>query len=502
MSNIDSPKETSDRMDDDNSINPSLEDIEEYLTPENVASTSALLKSSFLLYVKFFYRFISREDFQIKKFHHRIIRRLEEFVLGSPKKKNLGICLPPRSGKSQLMILWASWCFAIEPRCNFIYTCYEETITNKMSNDIQNIINSYPYQLLFGVKFNKNATAKCFWETKQGGGFRAGPLHSAITGFGAGGGGKKFKGAFIIDDPLNAKFYNSDAEKRKVDDVYQTVIKKRLNNPDRTPIVMIMQRLAVDDLVAYVQQNEGEDWEFEIVKALDESTNPPTSFWEERFPVERLLKEKKQSPAIFEAQMQQHPVVLGGELVKESWFKFYSTKQSYRYRRVFFTADTAFKANEWNDFTAIGLWAMTDKHELHLIDLLHERIEAVDLLRKAMAFKNKWAGGVNGLRSNVFYIEDRASGMELIQRMRREGGFSVIPVRDRGYDKSTRWANYLLPYLEAGTIMFPDSAQNPISREVINELTMLQADMHHKHDDIADMIAQAGEMAFSSGGLF
>ena len=56
MSNIDSQKE---RIDDDDSINPSLEDIEEYLTPENVANTSVLLKSSFLLYVKFFYRFIS-----------------------------------------------------------------------------------------------------------------------------------------------------------------------------------------------------------------------------------------------------------------------------------------------------------------------------------------------------------------------------------------------------------------------------------------------------------
>lgn len=483
-------------------LNKNAIDIEKYLSPDNISATATLLKTNFALYVKFFYRFISQDDFQIKKFHWRIIKKLEEHVYGNPKRKNLCINLPPRSGKSQLMILWASWCFAIEPRCNFIYTCYEERITNKMSDDILNIMRSRPYQMLFGVKLNKNSEAKCLWETKEKGCFRAAPLHAALTGFGVGGSGDSFKGAFIVDDPLNAKFFNSAAEKLKVENVYQTVVKKRLNNPAKTPIVMIMQRLATDDLVGYIQREEPEDWDFVVVKALDESKNPPESFWEERFPVETLLKEQKQSKMVFAAQMQQKPIVLGGELVKEEWFKFYNPREKYRYNRVFFTADTAFKNNEYADYTAVGLWAVTDKGNLHLIDLLHKKIDAVDLLKEMLAFKNKYSGGVGGLPARVFYIEDRASGMELIQRVRREGGFSVIPVKDEGFDKLTRWNNYVFPYLEAGNILLPENKENPISREVMNELVALCGDMSHSHDDITDCISYAGKIAFTRKGIF
>lgn len=551
---------------------------------------------------------------------------------------------------SILMIMWISWCFAIDPTCNFIYTCYEERITNKMSDDILNIIRHPFYQKLFGVQMNSNTEAKALWETKEKGTYRASPIGGAMTGFGCfdkntpiwtengverigdivekkkdvkiltfdgenlsfqeverfvkndistyrriifedgevldattdhifhttegekradelttdsvllsfcedakdcvfkgtkpfslrerkiykiknipnkpsycltlkkvnnlfvgnsgvfvhncGKSGDSFGGAFVVDDPLNAKFFNSDAEKQKVLDAYQAVIKKRLNNTAKTPIVLIMQRLAVDDLVGYIEDNEAEDWKIIKVPALNENVNPPKSNWEWKSPTEVLLKEKKQSPYIFAAQMQQKPVVLGGELVKEEWFKFYNPLDTVRYKKVFFTADTAFKTNEWNDYTAVGLWAITEKNDLRLIDLLHKKIEAVDLLKEFFAFKNRWSGGVRGLPANVFYIEDKASGMELIQRMRREGNVSVIPVKDKGFDKMTKWNNSLFPYLEAGNVLLPNDKNDPRSKDVISELVLLCGDGSHKHDDICDMMTQAGEIAFGKKGLF
>lgn len=551
---------------------------------------------------------------------------------------------------SILMIMWISWCFGIDPTCNFIYTCYEERITNKMSDDILNIIRHPFYQKLFGVQMNSNTEAKALWETKEKGTYRASPMGGAMTGFGCfdkdtpiwtengvekigdivegkknvrimtfdgekisfekieryvkndisqykriifedgevldatndhifhttegekradelsvnsvllsvSGGvkeavfektipfkleerricaitdiddkpsycltlnkvnnlfvgisgvfvhncgkiGDRFGGAFIVDDPLNAKFFNSEVEKKRVEENYQAVIKKRLNNPAKTPIVLIMQRLAVDDLVGYIEANEADDWKIIRVPALNEDVNPPKSNWEWKSPTEVLLKEKKQSPYIFAAQMQQSPVVLGGELVKEEWFKFYNPLDTVRYKKVFFTADTAFKTNEWNDYTAVGLWALTEKNDLRLIDLLHKKIEAVDLLKEFFAFKNRWSGGVRGLPANVFYIEDKASGMELIQRMRREGGVSVIPVKDKGFDKMTKWNNSLFPYLEAGNVLLPNDKNDPRSKEIIAEMVLLCGDGSHKHDDICDMMTQAGEIAFGKKGMF
>lgn len=804
-------------------------DFDKYLSDEMLPYTSALLKSDFEFYIQFFYRAIYKDYFRTCWFHKEIIKSLEEFVYGNPERKNLAISIPPRWGKSILMIMWISWCFAIDPTCNFIYTCYEERITNKMSDDILNIIRYPFYQKLFGVQMNSNTEAKALWETKEKGTYRASPMGGAMTGFGCfdkdtpiwtengvekigdiveekknvrimtfdgekisfekieryvkndisqykriifedgevldatndhifhttegekradelsvnsvllsdarnngfayakpfyyifsriifvadklsilrrklrfvpsktttslksntlsnatpvnssfnvahiskvksiifgnlligasvlrnffglfwrnfvvsgvmsimsyaillviglcsigkigyrivewisvkmsnyrsnrlrpkkspsdqlvnsrlksfpantkvnafisfarkirsklsfgfgrinasvsgneipfklrnrnifaiydihnkpsycltlrtvnnlfvgmsrvfvhncGKIGDRFGGAFVVDDPLNAKFFNSEVEKKRVEENYQAVIKKRLNNPAKTPIVLIMQRLAVDDLVGYIEANEADDWKIIRVPALNEDVNPPKSNWEWKSPTEVLLKEKKQSPYIFAAQMQQSPVVLGGELVKEEWFKFYNPMDTVRYKKVFFTADTAFKTNEWNDYTAVGLWAITEKNDLRLIDLLHKKIEAVDLLKEFFAFKNRWSGGVRGLPANVFYIEDKASGMELIQRMRREGGVSVIPVKDKGFDKMTKWNNSLFPYLEAGNVLLPNDKNDPRSKEIIAEMVLLCGDGSHKHDDICDMMTQAGEIAFGKKGMF
>ena len=449
---------------------------------------------------------------QLKEFSKRRKIAFESVERGDFDK--IGNCIQVEGGiycvgnrlkpthNSILMIMWISWCFGIDPTCNFIYTCYEERITNKMSDDILNIIRHPFYQKLFGVQMNSNTEAKALWETKEKGTYRASPMGGAMTGFGAGKIGSKFGGGFIIDDPLNAKFFNSEVEKKRVEENYQAVIKKRLNNPAKTPIVLIMQRLAVDDLVGYIEANEADDWKIIRVPALNEDVNPPKSNWEWKSPTEVLLKEKKQSPYIFAAQMQQSPVVLGGELVKEEWFKFYNPMDTVRYKKVFFTADTAFKTNEWNDYTAVGLWAITEKNDLRLIDLLHKKIEAVDLLKEFFAFKNRWSGGVRGLPANVFYIEDKASGMELIQRMRREGGVSVIPVKDKGFDKMTKWNNSLFPYLEAGNVLLPNDKNDPRSKEVIAEMVLLCGDGSHKHDDICDMMTQAGEIAFGKKGMF
>lgn len=476
-------------------------DFDSYLSEENIGTTRVLLKTDFTFFIMFFYRYIYRDNFRFMPFHDEIIKSLEEYVYGEPEKKNLGICLPPRWGKSIIMVFWIPWCFAINARCNFIYTCYEERITNKMSDDMLNIIRSPFYKLLFGVELSGSTEAKALWETKEKGSYRASPLGGAMTGFGAGLVGKEFGGAFIIDDPLNAKFFNSIAEKRKVTDIYQSVVKKRLNNSAKTPIVTIMQRLATDDLIGYIKENEGEDWRFIEVPALDEGVTPAKSNWEWKSPTQVLLKEKAQSPYVFAAQMQQKPIVLGGELCKEEWFKYYNKSQQWAYRKCYMVADTAFKNTEYADYTAIGLFGITMGKELHLIDMLHKKINAVDLQKEVLQFWNKWKGGVCGRRVNGLHIEDRASGMQLIQDLKRVGGIAIIPFKDKGFDKLTKW-NELLPNIAAGNVYLPNGRTDPISNEVVNEMIQLCGDMSHAHDDIADMLYMGNDVAFGRKGVF
>lgn len=327
--------------------------------------------------------------------------------------------------------------------------------------------------------------------------------HSKILVHNCGVHGDEWGGCVVIDDALNPLFFNSEIKKRIVKESYETVFSKRLNNPTKTPIIIIMQRVAVDDLVGYVLEKYRNDFEVIKVPALDDTVNPPRSFWESQFPVEMLLKEQLANPAVFAAQRQQEPVLYNGNMFKAEWFKFYHYVPGTQYREVFMASDTAFRSSETADNTAIGLWGRTmDTNRLHLIDLLYGKISSEELVRKFMTFYRTWNGRVgNRQRITSVWIEDAASGMRLIEDLRRLGGIPVRRFKPRGRDKMMRIMD-MKPMIESGNILFPENASHRVSQLVMKELLLLTEDGKAKHDDIADMIAQAAEVAYNRRGGF
>ena len=327
--------------------------------------------------------------------------------------------------------------------------------------------------------------------------------HSKILVHNCGVHGDEWGGCVVIDDALNPLFFNSETKKRIVKESYETVFSKRLNNPTKTPIIIIMQRVAVDDLVGYVLEKYRNDFEVIKVPALDDTVNPPRSFWESQFPVEMLLKEQLANPAVFAAQRQQEPVLYNGNMFKAEWFKFYHYVPGTQYREVFMASDTAFRSSETADNTAIGLWGRTmDTNRLHLIDLLYGKISSEELVRKFMTFYRTWNGRVgNRQRITSVWIEDAASGMRLIEDLRRLGGIPVRRFKPRGRDKMMRIMD-MKPMIESGNILFPENASHRVSQLVMKELLLLTEDGKAKHDDIADMIAQAAEVAYNRRGGF
>lgn len=315
--------------------------------------------------------------------------------------------------------------------------------------------------------------------------------------------GDEWGGCVVIDDALNPLFFNSEIKKRIVKESYETVFSKRLNNPTKTPIIIIMQRVAVDDLVGYVLDKYGNEFEVIKVPALDDTVSPPRSFWESKFPVEMLLKEQLANPAVFAAQRQQEPVLYNGNMFKAEWFKFYHYVPGTQYREVFMASDTAFRSSETADNTAIGLWGRTmDTNRLHLIDLLYGKISSEELVRKFMTFYRTWNGRVgNKQRITSVWIEDAASGMRLIEDLKRIGGIPVRRFKPRGRDKMMRIMD-MKPMIESGNILFPENASHRVSQAVMKELLLLTEDGKAKHDDIADMIAQASEVAYNRRGGF
>ena len=309
------------------------------------------------------------------------------------------------------------------------------------------------------------------------------------------------------DDPNKPSLVKSQTELQNTIDLYENAFKSRANNRAKSPILMIMQRVAVEDLAGYVLENESEDWDLVKVPALNEETGE--SMWEEKLPAAELLKLKKQNPFVYYSQYQQEPIVIGGSVIKTEWFRYYNTADNFTYQCSWFTADTAQKKGEANDFTVFQHWAKTYDNRLHLIDMVRGKFDAPELREQIIMFWEKWKKGINGCVPYGFYIEDKSSGIGAIQEIRKTYPLPIIPITRARYkdgnmivkqDKFSRVMT-IVPYIANGWVYLPNSEKDDISSVLLAEAAAFRADLGHKHDDQIDCLADAVDIAFGATGI-
>lgn len=465
-----------------------------------------LLSASLRNFISFFFWYMYRQNFIFKPFHELIIRKLEDLAFGRAEKKNLIINLPPRHGKSAICQMACAWSYMINPHSNCIYTSYSDDLTSAFSKDIRAIIESEAFKKLTGIQLNKAKSGADYWATTVGGGFRAASMGGSITGFGAGVSGDDFGGFLIIDDPNKASSVKSQAELQNTVDYYNNTLKSRLNNQKTTPIIVIMQRLGLEDLTGYLLENEKDDWDLLKLQGLDEDTGK--ALWEEKYPASELLKLKNVNPFVYYGQYQQEPIVLGGSVIKTEWFRYYNPKEDYQYQFTFVTSDTAQKKGEANDFTVFSFWGKTFDNRLHLIDMVRGKFEADELRVQVKLCWQKW----NTFKCPPygFYIEDRSSGIGVLQEIKKTFPMPTISVTRARYkndegkeiaaDKFSRVMT-TAPYIANGWVYLPNGEKDDISSLLLAECAAFKADLSHKHDDMVDTLCDAVDIAFGASGV-
>lgn len=456
---------------------------------ENPVEGRLALSASLKNFIAFFFWYMYRQQFIFRPFHNLIIKKLEDIAFGRAEKKNLIINVPPRFGKSAIMQMLCSWSYMLNPHSNCIYTSYSDDLTSSFSKDIRSIIESDAFKTLTGIKLNKAKSGADYWATTIGGGFRAASMGGSITGFGAGVSGNDFGGCMIIDDPNKASSVKSQAELQNTIDYYNNTLKSRLNNQSKTPIILIMQRLALEDLTGYLLENEAEDWDIIKLQGLNEDTGE--ALWEEKYPAEELLKLKKVNPFVYYGQYQQEPIVVGGSVIKTEWFRYYDPKDVYDYQFTFITSDTAQKKGEANDFSVFSFWGKTFDNKLHLLDMVRGKWEADELRQQVKLCWKKWSSFKTAPYG--FYVEDKSSGIGVIQEIKKTDPIPIIPVtrarykNDQGQwvaaDKFSRVMT-AAPYLANGWVYLPNGEKDDISAPLLAECAAFRADLSHKHDDM------------------
>lgn len=444
---------------------------------DNPNEAGMLLRASFKDYISVFDYYIHRRQFTFKPFHIEIIKTLENIVFEKPE--NLIINIPPRFGKSIIMEYFISWTYAINRYCNNIYSSYSDDLISKFSGEIRQILDSELYRTLFQIGLSKDTNNKSLWKIENGGETRAVSLGGAITGFGSGTKQNKYGGATILDDILKSQEAKSEIAKQKCIDYYEDTLSSRKNS-DLTPTIIIMQRLAVDDLIGYIEL-KGEKYKIIKYAALDENNQ---SIWEETISTSRLLEMKNNSETKdrFYTQYQQEPVIAGGNKFKEEMFTVGDMPDSFDWHYII--ADTAYKDGEDNDDTVFVHYGIKDK-KFYLNDILVAHIEAKDIEAYCVPFITKH----NEYGFRGAYIEDKGHGIYLNQKLP-----SQVPMpskeeikeffQDRKLNKVER-ANNVLPFMASQVIIINRNIPEKIIEKIIKQCLNFPKD---KHDDIVDVI--------------
>jgi predicted phage terminase large subunit-like protein len=383
-----------------------------------------------------------------------VASKLEEVRHG--RCRRLIVNVPPRHLKSHtISIAFPAWLLGHQPSKQILSVTYAQDLSETLARSSRNLMTSAFYQALFDTRLSREAIAD--FATTEGGFRFSTSVGGVLTGRGA--------DVIIIDDPLKADDAISEPRRRSVNEWFDNTLRTRLNNTETGAIIIVMQRLHADDLVAHVQETA--DWDvlsFPAIAEEDESYTVQAPYGWRR--VGRKAGEILQ-PALFSedslkhqrhamtdynfvAQYQQNPQPPSGIIVKREWLKFYRPQEKpERFDQILQSWDTANKDTELANFSVCTTWGIKDR-SLYLLDVFRRKMDFPELKRTIVELAKRH-------QAKIVLIEDMASGTSLLQELRADNFPYARPAPRLEGDKVMR-LHAQTAKIEGGSVLFPHDA--------------------------------------------
>lgn len=484
-----------------------------------------------LFFTRYFFRARQGIKLLVNWHHHYVADALEEVINGTIE--NLIITVPPGSTKTEMAVInFMARGLALNSRARFLHLSGSDSLASLNSATAREIVRSDEYQTFWPLQIADDAKAKKRWNVlvngQPAGGVYATSLGGQVTGFRAGHMAPGFQGALIIDDPIKPEDAFSRVKLNAANRTLLTTVKSRKANP-KTPVVMIMQRLAVMDPVGFVEAgNLPGKWKYITIPALideaylralpkkyqdmiepsEKDDKGRFSYWPYKEPLQTLLSMERGegtdaegariSRFVFGSQYQQAPLKLGGNIIKGENFKTYKDKGLPKIVQRNIYADTAQKTKEHNDFSVFEEWGLSADNQIYLLDMVRGRWEGPELKKRAIAFWAKCKTRDINLFGQLrkMKVEDKSSGTDLIQTLKLPPHNIQIEGVERDKDKVTRVMDALV-YIESGQVWVPEDA--PFTNDFIAENESFTADDTHDFDDQVDPMLDAIMDLLSTG---
>ncbi|MDX1371413.1 MAG: phage terminase large subunit, partial [Nitrososphaeraceae archaeon] len=404
------------------------------------------------------------------------------------------ISCPPRSGKSFLASLFLAWLIGRNDAAQHILSSYGVVLSKKLYSDAHNYLSNEKFSKVFpewggfkdGRRHDFENNGRVLVTSVGGGitGFTAGTLrlYEKEEDWGV--------GATIIDDPLKGS--NSVAALKELEPWWgEQCSTRRTNNWCQ---LVIATRFSVNDLHGLLMKTDGlyhpKDnpfgWRWLNIPAIceDESTDPlgrenGESHWPSNpiFTIDMLNQQKAAMGSnAFSALYQGTPIAGEGSLVKPHWVIFNEEINRRDLTHIWIAADTAYKEKEESDdsvITVLGTNTHDPSGRIYILEMLGGKFAFPDL-------KEHVTNMAKYYRSRTVCIEDRASGISLIQMLERQTKLNIEAMKANS-SKSVR-LQLVLHLFEQGRVIFKNGIWNDMLYDQLTQFPL------HPHDDYVDSV--------------
>ncbi len=452
------------------------------MSADPVRLYEALLRQDFPSFLRKCFASVNPGEVFLPNWHLEAIAwHLEQVRRGAIRR--LRIEVPPRSLKSvAASVAFPAFLLGHDPTRKIITASYSADLAAKHAADCRAVMRSAWYRRLFPqTRISPGKDQESNYQTAERGYRYATSIGGTLTGRGG--------DILIIDDPLKPEDAMSQARREAVNGWYSRTALSRLNNKAVNAIVLVQQRLHMDDLAGHVDGLE--DWTVLRLPAIAEEDavipiGPGRVHHRRAGEVLHPAREPQAvldalrralGSATFSAQYQQRPVPADGELVRWSWFRRYAEAPPRSSMVIHQSWDTASKPEEHHDYSVCTTWGVVGD-ALYLLDVDRQRLDFPSLKRRVIELARHW-------QPRTLLIEDKGSGTALIQQLRAEANGIVYPTafvpRE---DKLTR-LHAQSARIEAGHVHLPERA--PWLDDLRTELAAFP---QGRHDDQVDAISQ------------
>ena len=123
-----------------------------------------LLKMGFKYWFLYFFKKIENKKFILDEPYEEIFRAFQEIFDGKITRLQLWVC--PRIGKTTISAYFIAFCYAVNRKCNFIYTSFNASLTIKTRGLVYNIMSHPLYKQLYLLpspkqEYTKNIANYC-----------------------------------------------------------------------------------------------------------------------------------------------------------------------------------------------------------------------------------------------------------------------------------------------------------------------------------------------------